>query len=165
MDPCWWSLGGNGFSMPRDLRGFKSRFGIDSYTAEEAREFWYLLIREHVVDDSQLGRVGRPGFFSNLGDSVDFAWTSFFVIESREWPTEALWDAQSRRVIYFLPYESLPPSVLLVARDIDSAYQDYCFRDDWMFQQVFDDLTRRGYEPVEVTDWAPPGGSTKTKRK
>lgn len=104
-------------------------------------------------NDRAVGRVGKPGFFSSLGDSVDFCWTCFFAIEGLDLPLQSLLKVRRLDRQSFGAFEALPPDVVVAARDIDSSYQEYGFRDDWMFKSVLGDLKRRGLPADEVTAW------------
>jgi hypothetical protein len=46
------------------------------------------------------------------------------------------------------PPADLPPDICLITRDVDHAYLDLFFRDEWMFQSVWDYTQGRGMNPV-----------------
>ena len=150
MDRCWWYIGGNGFSL---TNSFLRRMAPRNWTAERIREHWERLLTEYVDNETVDGRVGKPGFFSRLGDSVDFEWTTFFAIEGAELPATTIGEVMKVERMWFNPLGNLPPDVVVVARDIDAAYQDFGFRDVWMFESVASDLRRRGLPCEEVTTW------------
>ena len=93
------------------------------------------------------------GFFTQLGNSLDLDWACYFAIEGDEMPLLSLRRVEEHDACWFGPLDGLPSDVVLVARDIDFAYQDYGFRDDWMFLSVHEYLRRTGQRVDEVTDW------------
>ncbi len=163
LDSCWWYIGGNGFSM---TEAFLRRMAPRKWTAERIREHWERLLVEYVDHDAVAdSRAGKPGFFSRLGDSVDFSWTTFFAIEGAELPASTIGEVMKVERAWFDPLEDLPPDVIVVARDIDSAYQDFGFRDEWMFKSVAGDLRRRGLPCEEVTAWPHAAGGKKSANR
>jgi hypothetical protein len=162
LDSCWWYVGGNGFSM---TEAFLRRMAPRNWTGERTREYWERLLTEYVDDETIDGRVGRPGFFSRLGDAVDFSWTTLFAIEGAELPASTIGEVMKVERAWFDPLENLPPDVVVVARDIDSAYQDFGFREDWMFKSVAADLRRRRLPCEEITAWPHAGRGSEPARR
>jgi hypothetical protein len=76
-----------------------------------------------------------------------------FAIEGAELPASSISEVMKVERMWFDPLEQLPTDVVIVARDIDSAYQDFGFRDEWMFKSVESDLRRRRLPCEEVTSW------------
>lgn len=135
-------------------KSFLRRMAPRKWTAERIREHWERLLADYVDNEAVVdGRVGRPGFFTRLGDSVDFGWTTLFAIEGVELPASSISEVMKVEKMWFDPLDNLPADVVVVARDIDRAYQDFGFRDEWMFKSVESDLRRRGLPCEEVTDW------------
>jgi hypothetical protein len=150
LDACWWHIGGHGFSMTKE---FVKRFDARRLTQAELYEHYMQLLTDYVDHDTPVGRVGKPGFFSSLGDSVDFSWACHFAVEGDQMPLASLRVVSELKGIWFSPLENLPLDVALVARDVDAAYQEYGFRDEWMFAATHDHLRRGGYAVEEVTEW------------
>jgi hypothetical protein len=149
---CWWHLGGHGFQLTRD---FLERLRPRGWSDEHVHDHWMRLLDEYVDHDTPVDRVGRPGFFTRLGDTVDFSWSNLFAIEG---PADVMPLASLRAVnevdrMWFAPLADLPRDVVLLARDVDGAYQEYGFRDDWMFKAVLDHLRRGGSPADEVREW------------
>jgi hypothetical protein len=119
-DDHWWYFGGNGVNL----------FDADDYRAASEELSLY-------VDDEHGYRAGRPGFFSRYGRRVDFNWATHFASDLR-WPFDAFAAAAAeweRR--WFDRPEVLPDGICLLARDIDGAYHDFFFRDEWAFETVW----------------------------
>lgn len=150
LDQCWWYIGGHGFSMTRE---YAARLHVRQWGDEQAHKQWMELLSDYVLHDTEVGRVGKPGFFSQLGDSVDFNWVCFFAIEGNEMPLQSLKEVEEHNSQWGGPFESLPLDTLLVVRDIDFAYQDYGFREEWMFKTVAKDLLHRNLSVKEITEW------------
>jgi hypothetical protein len=150
LDTCWWYIGGHGFQKTRD---FVTRLHCRRCPEQEIHGYWMQLLDKYVVHDTPVGRVGKPGFFSELADSLDLDWACYFAIEGDEMPLPSLRVVDEKRQWYFGPIADLPPDVVLVARDVDHAYQDYGFRDDWMFNEAIGHVRRGGHTAEEVTDW------------
>jgi hypothetical protein len=150
LDACWWYLGGHGFQMTRD---FVERLHSRHCSEQELHEYWMQLLGEYVFHDTPVGRVGKPGFFTQLADSVDFQWACHFAIEGDEMPLPSLRVVAEKDSCWFGPVAGLPPDVVLVARDIDAAYQEYGVRDKWMFETALGHLRRTGHPADEVTEW------------
>jgi hypothetical protein len=158
LDWCWWYVGGNGFSM---TPSFLRRIAPRERAAEGVRGRYERLLADYVDHESVPGcGVGKPGFFSRLGDSVDFSRTTLFAIEGEELPACTIGEVMRVELAWFDPLQNLPPEVVVVARDVDAAYQDYGFRDEWMFKSVAADLRRRELPCDEVTAWPHAGGGT-----
>jgi hypothetical protein len=149
LDTCWWYLGGSGFSI---TSRFKSRHRTMNWTDADLRQYWQQLLQEY-VQETPFGRVGKPGFLQQLGDSVDSEWRSFFAIESADLPTESVKGVAELYHQHFGAFDGLPPGVLAVICDVDHAYKEYGFRDQWMFDTVFKDLTHRKRHVSEITSW------------
>jgi len=109
------------------------------------------------IDDSRGYRVGKPGFFARYGQGMDGGWQTYYVSDSPErWPSS--FDQMARRfdkVWFVAPPDETPPDICLVTRDVDAAYLDLFFRDDWMFSSVWGYAQEKGmkprhYKPLEV---------------
>ena len=150
LDECWWSLGGSGFSP---TRSFVERERLHDRADDPHYARLQGLLGEYVEEHAGIGRVGRPGFFSRLGDTVDFNWSCHFAIAGDTLPLASLRVIQRFSTAWFDPLDALPTDVVLVARDIDGAYQEFGFRDEWMFTTVLHDLRNRGLPSDEVTNW------------
>lgn len=151
IDSCWWYIGGQGFSMTRD---FIAGLRDVHFSERELHDYWIQLLTDYVDHDSPVGRVGKPGFFTRLGNSLDLDWACYFAIEGDEMPLSSLRSVEKRDGCWFGPVDGLPSNVVLVARDIDFAYQDYGFRDEWMFLAVLEYLRRIGHTVNEVNEWS-----------
>jgi hypothetical protein len=149
LDACWWYLGGSGFSI---TGSFKSRHRTMNWADADLGEYWHQLLREY-VQETPVGRVGKPGFLRELGDSVDSEWRSFFAIESAELPMESVRTVAELYHQHFGSFDGLPSDVVAAVRDVDHAYKEYAFRYDWMFETIFKDLTHRKRQVSEVTSW------------
>ena len=106
-------------------------------------------------DDTPIGRVGKPGFFTRVGNALALDWSCYFAIEGDEMPLCSLQAVESHCDPWSDPTEDLllPSDVLLVARDQDFSFQDYGFRDESMFLTVFDYLRSAGHPVEEVTEF------------
>jgi hypothetical protein len=154
LNHCWWYIGGSGLSITEAYSARVAR----SIPRDTIEVYWQDAIKKFVDSDAiPDARVGKPGFLSRLGDSVDFDWTTFFAIESEDLPTSVIGEILPFERRYFEPLDTLPESVVLIARDVDSAYQDFGFRDSWMFKSVAEWLHRRSLPCDEVVDWPPSG--------
>jgi hypothetical protein len=149
LDACWWYLGGRGF---QETPEFAERHGVERYS-DACQEILLQLLTDYVENDTPVDRVGKPGFFTRLADAVDFQWACYFAIESQQLPLATLEMVQPREMTWFAPIDGLPRDVVLLARDIDSGYQEYGFRDDWMFTAVLEHLRRLPSPVEEVTEW------------
>jgi hypothetical protein len=154
LDACWWYLGGNGFSITKE---FAARLRPRGWSDTRVDDYWRRCVAEYVVHDTPIGRIGRPGFFRRLGDSVDFSWTCLFAVEAADEASPSLAKAAGSERVLFGPFADLPADVIVAARDVDSAYQEYGFRDEWMFKAVLGELRGRGLPADEATTWPSPG--------
>lgn len=153
LDRCWWRLGGPGFSITPD---YQKRLGVRNWSEDQIQQYWNDAVDFYVDSTSPEGRIGKPGFFSALSDSVDFSWTHYYAIESETFPAEdfAAIDALERAGIdWFAPVPGLPQSVVLVARDVDDVYQNYGLRDLRDFEAIRDHHRKHGLSWIEITDW------------
>jgi hypothetical protein len=150
LDTCWWYIGGHGFSITRE---YAARLHVRQWKDEQVHEQWMALLTDYVEHDTEVGRVGKPGFFSHLGDSVDFSWACYFAIEGSEMPLRSLQEVKKLDGQWSESFDYLPLDVLLVARDIDSAYQEYGFREEWMFTTVYKDLHHRNLPAEKILAW------------
>lgn len=139
LDDCWWYFGGDGARLwegpverpasPQDFR--------------DAEALW-----ARWVDDSHGVRVGRRGFFSRYADRVDFVWTTQFASDSPECPHDAFAKADDTLSRLDRP-EALPLPIFLMARDVDGAYTELFFREDWAFHTVWPYLLGRSQWPAK----------------
>ena len=153
LDRCWWYLGGPGFSITPD---FKKRLYGRQWSQAQIQKYWENLVEKYVDSISPFGRVGKPGFFSALSDSVDFSWAHYYALESETFPAgdlAALDSLESSGMDWFSPIIGLPKNVVLVARDVDAAYQDYGLRDARDFIAIRDHHRLRATGVTEVTEW------------
>jgi hypothetical protein len=150
LDACWWYFGGHGFGMTTE---FVERRRAERLSEEELHEHYMQLLTNFVDHDTPVGRVGKPGFLTRLGDAVDFSWACHFAIEGDDMPLPSLQAVSKLDGQWFGPFADLPADVAFVARDIDAAYQDYGFRDEWMFKATLHHLRNRGCPADEVTEW------------
>lgn len=132
LDHAWWYLAGIGSSLTST---YLKRMGERGWSREQIESFWHLSMDSY-LDHGDVYYVGTPGYLSQLGDTAIFEWTTLFVIESVERPDSSLDAVHKRPRNDFGPHTGLPDNVVLVVRDIDHAYQDYGFRDSWMFDAV-----------------------------
>lgn len=128
LDNCWWYLGGQGFNLT-------SARSLDPSLTPRME-----LIDQYLELNPQVGGVGRPGFFSHLGKSLYQNWSCYFAIEGDSLPLDALLQVKKVAKLQFKPFENLPQEVLLALRDVDGGYEEYGFRDDWMFESVLKHL-------------------------
>jgi hypothetical protein len=150
LDACWWYIGGQGFSL---IKEFADRHQSQNWSEARLYEYWMQLLTDYVDRNTEFCQVGKPGFFSCLGDTVDFCWACYFAIEGSEMPLQSLKVVEDLGDVWDGPFDSLPSDVLLVVRDIDHSLQHYGFRDEWMFQVVLEDLRSRGLFAEEETSW------------
>jgi hypothetical protein len=181
LDHCWWYLGGTGMSFPgirlprtigdvesertdvsRDARqrspaleaprfdpGDLQRYREETRAASAEYANW--------VDASRGYRVGKPGFFSRYAAGMDGGWQTYYVSDSAEqWPVSFGCMAKRFDTVWFEAPVDVPPDVCLVTRDVDSAYLDLFFRDEWMFSTVWGYAETKGmkprdYRPLDVT--------------
>jgi hypothetical protein len=94
-------------------------------------------------------RVGKPGFFSRYGAGMEGDWKMYFVSDAPDLQPTSFDDAVSRfdRVWFGEPPADLPADICLITRDIDHAYLDLFFRDEWMFKSVWGYTEGRGMKP------------------
>ncbi len=159
LDMCWWYIGGQGFTMTRQFVEGLQPLGLSE---QELHDHWIQLLTDYVDHDTPIGRVGKPGFFTRLGNSLDLNWACYFAIEGDEMPLPSLHVVAKHDRDWFGPVDDLPSDMVLVARDLDFGYQDYGFRDEWMFLAVLDHLGSMGYRADEVTEWPPEGNASVT---
>lgn len=149
IDNCWWHLAGS-CGMTQD---FVERMQADFPAETNLQEYFSRLLETFVEHNTQIGPVGRPGFFSHLGDILGLHWTCYFAIDGDQLPLTSLVQVDGLSNQWFGPFENLPSDVVLVVRDVDSSYQEYGFRDDWMFNTILHYLRQKGWAAHEITDW------------
>jgi hypothetical protein len=151
VDACWWHVGGKGFVY---REGFHEQPSPALLAADPQYNRWLKSIDQLVEEVSPVGYVGKPGFFAQLGNSLNLDWACYFAIESDSLPLTSLLQVEKESEVFFAPFASLPPDVVLALRDIDSGYQEYGFRDEWLFDTVFAHLRfNMRCRADEITDW------------
>lgn len=111
------------------------------------------------LDDSVDYRVGKPGFFKRYAAGMDGDWQMYFASDEPQLPVNAF-DECVRRFDgnwFEAPPDDLPRDICLITRDVDHAYLDLFFRDEWMFKSVWAYLDAKGmtpgrYKPVEIPE-------------
>jgi hypothetical protein len=156
LDQCWWYLGGAGMSFPwirpprrSDDSGLKfDPVDWDRYLRENeaaAREYGRWL-----DNDSAAYRVGKPGFFSRYSAGMEGDWKIYYASDAAAIPLSSFDEAAGRfdGVWFDPPPDDLPADICLITRDIDHAYLDLFFRDDWMFRTVWGYLLGKEMRPA-----------------
>jgi hypothetical protein len=164
LDHCWWFLGGAGMSFPsvrppaRIAPPPRTAKTFDDLKAQYDPADWERYSREmqaendeynNSLDTSTDDRIGRPGFFSRYARGMDSNWAMYFASDAPELPAYSLKSAARRfeRFWFDPPPDDLPSDICLITRDIDSAYLDLFFRDEWMFRTVWGYLEAKGMKP------------------
>ena len=149
LDGCWWCLGGSGASVGprhpgRDASVAKlRRWREDMERAAAEFSLWV----DNEFPDYQ---VGLPGFFSRFADCVDSDWVRYYASDAAEVPVSAFDEARGLTVDWFAAPPALPEAICLFVRNIDNAYWDFFFRDDWAYEAVKGYLGERAREFVDV---------------
>jgi hypothetical protein len=163
LDGCWWYIGGAGMQFPSvrtpkrapvDSKSKKppvppfdavdwERYLNESKAAREEYANWL------VSDDIVKYRVGKPGFFSRYIAGIDGNWAMYCASDAPELRPTSFDEFESRfkRHWFDPPPENLPDDICLIARDVDAAYLDLFFRDEWLFQSVWSFLETKGMKP------------------
>jgi hypothetical protein len=164
LDQCWWFLGGAGMSFPsirpptRIAPPPKTAKTFDDLRAQYDRADWERYSREmqaaneeysNWLDTSTDDRIGKPGFFARYAAGMDGTWAMYYASDADQLPMHSFRSAVQRfdGVWFDPPPEDLPSDICLVTRDIDSAYLDLFFRDEWMFRTVWGYLEQKGMNP------------------
>ena len=164
LDYCWWYLGGHGMNFPSVVppkrvdvpKGAKVPEGIapwdpadwQRYVEESdaaSREYARWLSDPDVADY----RVGKPGFFSRYSTGLEGGWAMYCASDAGELPLSSFDQFASRFERYWFaePPEGLPDDICLITRDVDAAYLDLFFRDEWMFKAVWSFTRGKGMNP------------------
>lgn len=162
LDQCWWYLDGTGMSLP-SIRpparvpappageGARGRRGPGRHSHAPPARFdpadWQRFMNETRAAQAeyerwvvQLGheRFGKPGFFSRYAAGMDKNWKMFFASDAPTLEQAGL--AEAARLFdhdwFDSPPAELPSDICLITRDVDAAYLDLFFRDDWMCRSV-----------------------------
>jgi hypothetical protein len=168
LDNCWWYLGGAGMSFPSIApparvevpKGTKMPEGIAQFDPVDwqryldesnvaSREYAKWLIDPDLAEY----RVGKPGFFERYAAGMDGGWAMYCVSDAPQLTLTSFDEFVSRfeRHWFVEPPENLPPDICLITRDVDSAYLDLFFRDDWMFKAVWSFCQGKGMNPRPYT--------------
>ena len=164
LDNCWWYLGGHGMSFPSvqppkrvDVpKGTKPLEGLAQFdpvdwqrylddTSAASREYANWLIDP----DLAKYRVGKPGFFSRYVAGMDGGWAMYAASDAPDLPLSSFdqFANHFERHWFTEPPEGLPDDICLITRDVDAAYLDLFFRDDWMFKAVWSFTLGKGMNP------------------
>ena len=171
LDACWWYLGGAGMSFP-SIRpptrlppephhaGERKRRGPGRHTRTGPPKYdppdWQRYLSEsraaqdeyaRWIDHLGGARIGKPGFFRRYAAGMDKNWQMYFVSDAAALDcTGFVADALRRfKGVWFdAPPPDLPADICLITRDIDGAYVDMFFRDEWMYRSVFDYAISKG---------------------
>jgi hypothetical protein len=163
LDACWWNLGGAGMHFPSirpaaRLKGSRiNEFDPDDLKRYIAEQREASAEYDKWVDNSTTDRVGIPGFFSRYAPGIEGNWKTYYVSDAVNLPAESF--ALARKTFdgnWFDWPPEVPKEICLITRDIDAAYLDLFFRDEWMYRSVFDYLRGRAigvrdYVPYDVT--------------
>jgi hypothetical protein len=164
LDGCWWCLGGTGVSILRPAPGADA----SEETIQRWREEEEQAVAEYslwVDKDFPNYQVGLPGFFSRYADCVDRDWVRYYASDAVEVPTNAFDEAGRLTVDWFAAPPALPTSICLFVRNIDNAYWDFFFRDDWAYEAVKGYLGERAREFVDVWEEAKKNQKKKKLRR
>ena len=176
MDRCWWYLGGTGMRLPwiRQPRTLTPpRPDPTKLGRREKRKLKRMPVErpdydpvdwQRYLDESRAAateyekwlevgtggcRVGKPGFFKRYAAGMDHDWKAYFASDASEMPLSSMDEGARRfdRVWFHEPPDDLPKDVCVIVRDIDAAYLDLFFRDEWMFTTVWGYLDAKGMNP------------------
>jgi hypothetical protein len=151
LDTCWWYLGGAGASLGPTVSGKRplteKRFATMHEEYQRAADEYALWV------DTDLAKygIGIPGFFSRYGSAIQSNWVRYFASDAAEAPVTSFDQVEALRIGWFDPPPPLPNDICLYVRDIDSAYWDLFFRDEWMHDAVFEYLLRSNLNPHPFT--------------
>jgi hypothetical protein len=151
LDGCWWCLGGSGAkSLGTTYPGKGASETAMSLWREECRRAAeeYSLWVDDALPDS---RVGIPGFFSRYANAIDTDWKIYYASDAAELPANSFDEARGKRIGWFESPPELPADICLLVRDIDNAYWDLFFRDEWAYEAVKGHLGGRAKEFVDVS--------------
>jgi hypothetical protein len=125
LDECWWWIGGAGASP---------RLGVGVLSSADEAEAYDRWRQEYsrFVESHPVGLIGRPGFFSRFGGDIDGDWKVYCASDAIEVPLASFAAIQSYETNWFGDFPKAPADVVLIARNIDDAYWDFFFREDWM---------------------------------
>jgi hypothetical protein len=167
LDACWWNLDGAGMSFPwvrpptrlppeppkPRRRGpgrhtFSApplfdppdwqRYLDESRAAREEYDHWIELLGSN--------RIGKPGFFRRYAAGMNGDWQIYFASDAPTLETAGFAEADRlfNRVWFDPPPTAMPADICLITRDVDAAYLDLFFRDEWMYRTIFDLATAKG---------------------
>jgi hypothetical protein len=151
LDGCWWCLGGSGAkwlgtTYPGNAASEAevTRWREKCRRAAEEYSLW--------VDDALPNyRVGIPGFFSRYGNAIETDWQIYYASDAAELPVNSFDETLGKRIGWFEAPPELPADICLLVRDIDNAYWDLFFRDEWAYDAVKGHLGGRAKEFVDAS--------------
>ena len=136
LDACWWYIGDPGnvghsppLPWPADRHPTDAEMAQWLAASEAAGEELFRFVERDRP-------VALPGFFSRYGGALGTDWTSYWACDPIDEPAAALGAVAALRIDWFAAPPVLPPEICLYCRNIDSAYWDVFFRDDWMLHAV-----------------------------
>jgi len=153
LDFCWWYLGGAGMTFPWLDATDRERFDREYQAASTEYANW--------LDTSAGIRVGKAGFFSRYARGIEGDWKIYYVSDAAELPADAFRAAAAKfdRVWFEPPPSDMPAEICLITRDVDHAYLDLFFRDEWMYQTVWQYLLGTSTKPRAFVNRMPAGKS------
>jgi hypothetical protein len=164
LDHCWWYLGGSAMTFPgirppqrvEVPKGKMPPEGVAVFQADEwerylaesdaaSREYANWIVGSDVANYG----IGKPGFFSRYGPGMGGDWQMFCASDSSELKLTSFDEFASRFEGHWFtePPDNLPDDICLITRDVDAAYLDLFFRDEWMFKAVWSFLLGKGMNP------------------
>ncbi len=164
LDGCWWCLGGCGASYGPRYPGKDTtpdqlaRWREELARAADEYSLW-------VDFDWPNYRVGIPGFFSRYASGINTDWKIYYASDAPQLPVHSFDEVQSKSIGWFEPPPPLPADICILVRDIDNAYWDLFFRDDWAYDAVRFYLEERAEEFVNIVETKNRGGKKSRKRR
>jgi hypothetical protein len=164
LDYCWWYLGGAGMSFPAIRPPKRVEVPKSTKLSEGVAEFdpadWQRYLDESNAASREYAnwltdldfasyRVGKPGFFRRYASGMDGNWAMYCASDAGELPLPSFDVFASRFEGHWFVQapDDLPPDICLITRDIDSAYLDVFFRDEWMHKSVWSFCEAKGMKP------------------
>ena len=110
-------------------------------------------------DESRLPTSRLLIAFSRYADCVDSDWVRYYASDAAEVPVNAFDGAHGLTGDWFATPQALPAAICLFVRNIDSAYWDFFFRDDWAYEAV------KGYLGVRASEFVDARQERANKRR